>query len=289
MNRSLLGLIELILTSIIWGITYTVLKIALNFLNPFQVAFLRFLIASILFVPFIFINREKYTKRDILVLIVLGATGVFLYQTLFIYGESGISAGAASFIVSTEPIFIYILSLVLRDEKLRLYPVLGIIISTVGLLILIQPSDVGYNKGLFILLIIFAAVSWGVYTIAGKGILRRHNSFQVTAISSVFGTLMLFPLAGIESIHSLFTSGMTDILSIIFLGLMATFLGYFLWFDGLKYVRPSVAGATLYITPFITVFSALFMIHETYTASILLGGTLIIVGIAISNIGGIKG
>lgn len=289
MNRSILGLLELIITAIIWGIAYTVLKIALNYYNSFEVAFLRFFVASIFFLPFIFFKKEKYTSHEYLILIILGATGVFAYQTFFIYGESGINAGAASFIVSTEPIFIYVLSLVLKDEKLRLYPILGITISTSGLMILIQPSDIGYDKGIFVFMIILSAIAWGVFTIAGKNILKRHNSLHVTAISSIFGAIMLFPLAGYGSVSHFIRSGDIAIISILFLGIFATFIGYLLWFDGLKYVRPSVAGATLYITPFITVFSAMLLIREPFTSYVLIGGSLIILGIALSNMGGIKG
>ena len=289
MQRSLIGFIELLMTSVIWGVTYTVLKIALEYMNSFEVAFLRFFVASIFFIPIIFLKKEKYNFREILILIVLGGTGVFLYQTLFIMGESGVSAGASSFIVSTEPIFIYILSLAMRDEKLGIPPILGIILSTVGLIILIQPSDIGSGKMFYVILIILAAISWAIYTIAGKSVLSRHDSLHVTSLSSIIGTAFLFPLAGFSSLVALVHGETYSILSILFLGIGATFLGYLLWFDGLKYVKPSIAGITLYITPFITVFSAAIMIGEPLSPMLLFGGALIISGIAISNIGGIKG
>ncbi len=289
MQRSLIGFIELLMTSVIWGVTYTVLKIALEYMNSFEVAFLRFFVASIFFIPIIFLKKEKYNFREILILIVLGGTGVFLYQTLFIMGESGVSAGASSFIVSTEPIFIYILSLAMRDEKLGIPPILGIILSTVGLIILIQPSDIGSGKMFYVILIILAAISWAIYTIAGKSVLSRHDSLHVTSLSSIIGTAFLFPLAGFSSLVALVHGETYSILSILFLGIGATFLGYLLWFDGLKYVKPSIAGITLYITPFITVFSAAIMIGEPLSPMLLVGGALIISGIAISNIGGIKG
>jgi len=289
MQRTFIGFIELLITSVIWGITYTVLKIALEYVNSFDVAFLRFFVASIFFIPIIFIKKEKYTFKGIFTLIMLGATGVFLYQTLFIMGESGVSAGVSSFIVSTEPIFIYALSLAIHDEKLGIFPISGIALSTIGLIVLIQPSDTGPGKLFYVALVISAAISWAIFTIAGKNILTKHDSLHVTSISSILGTLFLFPFAGFSSLNSLIHGSTSFIISILFLGVGATFLGYILWFDGLKFVKPSIAGVTLYITPFITVFSATIMIGEPLTSLLLLGGVLIIMGIAISNIGGIKG
>ena len=108
MNRasSGFGYVELVSTSIIWGVTYVLLKYALSYLDPQQIAFSRFLVSSVFFIPLIFVIRERYSRREILTLFILALTGVLLYQLLFIWGESGLTAGNASFIVSLEPIFI---------------------------------------------------------------------------------------------------------------------------------------------------------------------------------------
>ncbi|MEM0346764.1 MAG: DMT family transporter, partial [Thermoplasmatales archaeon] len=138
-NASGLGYAELIITSIIWGVTYVLLKYALSYLDPQQIAFSRFLVSSILFIPVIFLIKERYTRVEIVRLVLLALTGVLLYQLLFIWGEKGLTAGDASFIVSLEPIFIAILGVVTREDRMTPMRLLGLVIATAGLIVLLRP------------------------------------------------------------------------------------------------------------------------------------------------------
>lgn len=278
------GYVELVITAIIWGVTYVLMKYALLFLDPQQIAFSRFLIASLFFAPVFFVIREKYTRREIAGLISLTLTGVLGYQLLFIIGEKGISAGNASFIASFEPIFIVILSVYLKEEKFRWILLTGLIVSTIGLVFLIRPSGINDTELFSAFLILMSAVSWGVYTIIGKNILKRHSPLNVSGVVSLMGIVLLLPFTGpgvisLFQIHSFYL-----LLSLVFIGLFGTFFGYFLWFDGLKLVKPSIAGTTLYITPFVTVIVASFLISEPVSLTTLIGGSLIIAGVAISGL-----
>ena len=285
MNRasSGFGYVELVSTSIIWGVTYVLLKYALSYLDPQQIAFSRFLVSSVFFIPLIFVIRERYSRREILTLFILALTGVLLYQLLFIWGESGLTAGNASFIVSLEPIFIAILGVMIKEDKLTPRRLTGLIVATIGLIVLLRPTSITGDELLSAVLVLLSALSWGIFTVAGKGLLSKHNPMNVTGYVSVFGAIMLFPFAfsglqGLFSIRNLYL-----ILSLLFMGFFATFLGYYLWFDGLKKVSPIRAGTTLYITPFVTVITASYIISEPIEFITLLGGALIIIGLIIGG------
>ncbi len=285
MNRasSGFGYVELVSTSIIWGVTYVLLKYALSYLDPQQIAFSRFLVSSVFFIPLIFVIRERYSRREIVTLLILALTGVLLYQLLFIWGESGLTAGNASFIVSLEPIFIAILGVMIKEDKLTSRRLTGLIVATVGLIVLLRPTSITGDELLSAVLVLLSALSWGIFTVAGKGLLSKHNPMNVTGFVSVFGAIMLFPFAfsglqGLFSIRNLYL-----ILSLLFMGFFATFLGYYLWFDGLKKVSPIRAGTTLYITPFVTVITASYIISEPIEFITLLGGALIIIGLIIGG------
>jgi drug/metabolite transporter (DMT)-like permease len=283
-NNGIRGYIELLVTSVIWGITYVLMKFSLSYLDPQQIAFSRFLISSILFVPILVMIKERYSRKEIMQLVFLAVSGVLLYQLLFIYGEKGLSAGNASFIVSLEPIFIAILSIALGQERFSMILVLSLAVSTLGLGILVQPTEMKEAELVSMILVVLSALSWAVYTILGKDLLKRHNALNVTGFVSLFGLLLLFPFLGGSS-AAIFRIHSTDlIISILFLGILATFVGYILWFDGLKYVRPTVAGTTLYITPFITVAFAAILIGEPMNLSMLVGGSLIVLGVAVYGI-----
>ena len=285
MNRasSGFGYVELVSTSIIWGVTYVLLKYALSYLDPQQIAFSRFLVSSVFFIPLIFVIRERYSRREIVMLLILALTGVLLYQLLFIWGESGLTAGNASFIVSLEPIFIAILGVMIKEDKLTSRRLTGLIVATIGLIVLLRPTSITGDELLSAILVLLSALSWGIFTVAGKGLLSKHNPMNVTGFVSVFGAIMLFPFAfsGLQSLFSIRDPFL--ILSLLFMGFFATFLGYYLWFDGLKKVSPIRAGTTLYITPFVTVITASYIISEPIEFITLLGGALIIIGLIIGG------
>ena len=285
MNRasSGFGYVELVSTSIIWGVTYVLLKYALSYLDPQQIAFSRFLVSSVFFIPLIFVIRERYSRREIVMLLILALTGVLLYQLLFIWGESGLTAGNASFIVSLEPIFIAILGVMIKEDKLTSRRLTGLIVATIGLIVLLRPTSITGDELLSAVLVLLSALSWGIFTVAGKGLLSKHNPMNVTGFVSVFGAIMLFPFAfsGLQGLFSIRNPYL--ILSLLFMGFFATFLGYYLWFDGLKKVSPIRAGTTLYITPFVTVITASYIISEPIEFITLLGGALIIIGLIIGG------
>lgn len=282
-NSGIRGYLELLITSIIWGVTYVLMKYALTFLDPQQIAFSRFLIASILFIPIFFLIKERYDLKEIIQLILLALTGVLFYQLLFIYGEKGLTAGNASFIASFEPIFIAILSILLREDRFSWILVLSLGISTLGLVILVQPTSMKLSALFSVFLVIMSALSWAIYTVLGKNILNRHNALNVTGYISLFGVFLLFPISGAGSVALFHLQSDDLIASVLFIGILATFVGYILWFDGLKYVKPAVAGTTLYITPFVTAIFASLLIAEPISMSMVIGGSLIIVGVGING------
>ncbi len=284
MKSGTVGYIELVITSIIWGVTYVLMKFSLSFLNPQQIAFSRFLIAAILFVPLLIIVREKYTRREILTILVLALTGVLLYQLLFIWGEQGMTAGNASFVVSFEPIFIAILGISMKRDSLRWAIVAGLTISTIGMAILLKPTSLPPSEFFSAILVLLSALSWAIFTIVGKDLLGKHNPLNVTGYVSIFGLIMLLPFVNGGIIPLFHIRNLYLIVSLLFIGIFATFVGYLLWFDGLKKVKPVTAGTTLYITPFVTVIFASVLISEPMTFTTIFGGSVILGGLGVAGI-----
>lgn len=286
LKKEVVGYIELVITSIIWGVSFVLMKFALFFLSPQEIAFSRFLITSILFIPLLFFFREKYTRSEILKLLILALTGVLLYQLLFLWGENGLSAGDASFIGSFEPIFIAILSISLKQDRFSPTVIAGMAVSTIGLVVLLKPNGISSEELFSAFLVLMSALAWGVYTFVGRDMLTKHNPLNVTGFVSLIGTLMLLPftLSGLPAIFAIRNPDL--ILSLLFIGVLATFLGYILWFQGLKYVRPTTGGTTLFITPFVTVLVAYALISEPISLTTVLGGTTILIGLAVSGVKG---
>ncbi|MCL4447956.1 MAG: EamA family transporter [Thermoplasmatales archaeon] len=278
------GYVELIATSIIWGVTYVLMKYSLSFLDPQQIAFSRFLIAALMFVPVLFLTHEKYGRGELLTLVILALTGVLLYQLLFIWGEDGLTAANASFIVSFEPIFIVVLGISLKRDKISWTVSTGLILSTIGMVILLKPTALAQSEVVSAILVLLSALSWAIFTIVGKDLLEKHNPLNVTGYVTIIGLLMLLPFVNFGALALFSLTNIYLIIALLFIGILATFAGYFLWFDGLKKVRPVTAGTTLYITPFVTVIFASMLISEPISIATIVGGSVILVGLAVTGI-----
>lgn len=279
-----IGYTELVVTSIIWGVTYVLIKYSLLFLDPQQIAFSRFLIAAILFVPILLLKKEKYSRIEFAEILILALFGVLLYQLLFIWGERGLTAGNASFIVSFEPIFIGILGISLKKDRISWIVLTGLLVSSAGMVILLRPTSLSQSELFSAILVLLSALSWAVFTIMGKDLLNRHNPMNVTGLVSVLGLVMLLPFVNSGIIPLFLVRNIYHIIALLFIGIFATFFGYFLWFDGLKKVKPITAGTTLYITPFVTVVVASVLISEPLSLTTIIGGTIILIGLGISGI-----
>ncbi|MBD6955415.1 MAG: DMT family transporter [Thermoplasmata archaeon] len=282
MKKTYQGYIYMTLVSLIWGIGYTAVKILLQVMDPFTLGAARFIFSLIFFVPIVIILREKIYRRDLPLLFLMGLTGVALYQIFYNSGAQGVSAGLGSILISTEPIFIYLISVSLRDEKFNVFKMFGIIISFFGIF-LIFVDDIRTISGFIsMILILLASLSWSLYTIISKNLLQRYSVLFVTSISTVLGTLIILPFfLNFPSEFSRFNN--LDLFSLVFLVLFTTIIAFYLNFKGIQILSPPNASVFYYLAPVFTIASAYLLLHEIINAVTIIGGSLVIAGVALVN------
>ena len=114
--------LKLFLTAIFWGGTFVAARIVAQHVGPYSASFLRFLTASIFLIVMITLKEGRIPRLErhpVLPFILLGMTGVFAYNIFFFLGMKTISAGRASLIAATNPVFISLLSALLFGERLN--------------------------------------------------------------------------------------------------------------------------------------------------------------------------
>lgn len=102
---------SLVVTMLLWGGTFIAGRLLAESVEPASAAFLRFMIASAAMLVVTWLVEKKLTippKRLWLPLILLGMTGVFVYNVFFFSGLQHISAGRASLIIACTPLIITI-------------------------------------------------------------------------------------------------------------------------------------------------------------------------------------
>lgn len=296
----------------VWGFSFIVVDIAMDFVTPLSIALYRLIIASFSLILIDLYLRKKNDKtitlnvdkiinkgsvRNYWLYIVLASlTGVSLY--LFII-YSAISLIDPSLPVLADclinPILITILSLVIFKEKLTKNKVIGFIIASFGAYLLITGGNIGVlqpNSPNFIgyILALLAPLVWSFYTIAIKKVKQFDSSrtdLQNLKNISIFGTIEFFILIIITGEMNIFLNNFLNLIVILcalYLGLGAFIIGYYIWNYSLKKLRSSSVASFLYLQPFITlILSIIFQRSDIIGLWNIFGGLIVMVALVIIN------
>ncbi|HBZ55169.1 MAG TPA: EamA family transporter [Syntrophobacteraceae bacterium] len=282
---------KLVATAVIWGGTFVAGRVLAQQMGPYSAAFLRFLVASACLGLFVLKSQgrlPRLKRRQILPALLLGLTGVFSYNVCFFSGLKTVTAGRASLIIATNPVFIALLASLLFREKLNCLRLVGIALSMTGAATVIghgQPHLViqgAFGRGE--LLILGSVASWVAYSLIGKVAMRDMSPLAAVTYSCVIGALALLPPAVMGGLwNDLRHSSLEAWLSILFLGLMGSALGFIWYYEGIKIIGPARAGVFINIVPLSSVLLAFLILHEPVDSSLLAGAALIITGVYLTN------
>jgi drug/metabolite transporter (DMT)-like permease len=187
-------------------------------------------------------------------------------------------------LLGTTPIFIGLLSLALRLERLQSAFWIGAVI-TFGGVSLIALANGGAGSSLKGTLIAIAtALTWACYSITIAPLMQRYSPFRISALVLAIGWV---PLA-LTSIPQLgdqhFTFGWKVWLGFGYAVVGPLFLTNILWFTAISRVGASRASLFANMQPFFAVLFALVLLSESLHAMEILGGALIFAGIAFERI-----
>jgi len=283
--------LKLLLTAVFWGGTFIAGRITAASVSPFSAAFLRFVIASTVLLV---ITRKiegrlpPVSRRRIPQLVLLGLTGVFLYNFFFFSGLKLIPAGRAALIIALNPIAIALLSAMVFRDRLEPMKWIGILVSVVGALIVITNGhllDIVNNPIERGQVYIFGRViSWAVFSIVGKSVTTELSPLVAISYASAIGTIVLLVPAIHEGlITDLIHYRPEDWISILYLGLFGTAIGFVWYYQGIKALGPAAAAQYINLVPASALVLAFFILGEPITASLVVGLLFVIIGIYIVN------
>ena len=283
--------IKLFLTALFWGGTFIAGRQVAQDLGPFSIAFLRFAMASVLLLSLTRIRAgglPRVSLGQLLLVTLLGLTGVFAYNALFFKGLSLIEAGRAALIVATCPAFIAIASALFLRERLALIQAIGIPLSILGAAVVIAKGDlrqiVAGGVGLGELCILGCVLNWAAYSLLGKVALRRLSPLVSVSYSALAGAIALvFPALYEGLTKTVRHASLLDWTSIAYLAVCGTVLGFVWFYEGVKLIGATRAGLFINFVPISAVILAFFLLQEPITWSLAVGAVLVLSGVYLTN------
>ena len=287
----LLTYLSLIFTMLLWGGTFIAGRLLAGTVAPGSAAFLRFFIASLAMLVVTRVFDGKFLlppPRLWLPLVLLGSTGVFAYNVFFFNGLHYITAGRASLIVAGTPLVITIFAAIFLGERLTALKACGVLVSLAGAVMVISnghPGSLftgGFGPGEQAL--VGCVASWSAYSLIGRSVLSSLPPLTTVCYSSIIGTLFLSLPAVREDLLT-HLDGITCLswISIAYLGLGGTALGFSLYYQGIKTIGAGRAGIFINLVPVFSLLLSWIILGETIKPAVLAGGCMVLTGVALAN------
>jgi drug/metabolite transporter (DMT)-like permease len=283
--------LKLVVTMAAWGGTWVAARYAVQEVAPLGVAVWRFLFAAASLLALVLWKHGRLpaiTRREALLVLGLGATGIFFYNLFFLYGMQHISAGRGALVVATTPVITLLAAAWLLHEGMSSAKALGSVLAMIGCLTVIGRGDplalLGGKVGAGETLILGCAVMWAAYTLLGRLGTKSMSALVMTAYASCAGFLMLLLAALVDGPAQLipdFTPGAWG--AILFLGLFGTTLG-FTWFSSaVQQIGAQRASIFVNLVPLFAVLQGALLLGERLDLSALVGGLLVIAGVLLTQ------
>ncbi|MEN3089922.1 MAG: DMT family transporter [Staphylococcus pseudoxylosus] len=272
------------ITILLWASAFPAIKLALNDFKAENLSALRLLIAAIILLFVGIIKKVKLPDiKDLPFIILLGFCGFTVYHTALSFGEYFVSAGVASLIVSTTPIFAAILATFFLKENFSKLAWIGSIIAFLGVALISLGNGEQINAMVIgIILVIIASVGESIYFVFQSKYLAKYGFFPLTIYTIIAGalfTIIFLPQAFIE----MYNAHVSSNISVIYLGAFPTVIPYFALAYTIQKIGVSDATISLYLTPAISLILSYFMLSEVPTITAIIGGIITLIGVTITS------
>ncbi len=274
-----------IITLLLFGSTWVVVKIGLQTVPPFTFAVVRFVIAFLLLGVAFRIWRYRLPqlpniRRKIFV------AGFLMYglNFLFIYiGQQWIEASLAAVIFATMPFFTAIFAhFLLPQERLTKHVIAGMVVGFVGTIALFSNNLTlsGPVLGMLSLLLSSVFCSWA--TVLIKRDLNDIPAAQLSILQIPAGLLVLIPPMIFE-LPIQFEISLAGVGSLLYLALLGTGAAFIGWYYLLKRVSAVALSLMTFLEPLVAIGLGYVLLNERLESHFLLGGALILIGVLIAT------
>lgn len=288
-RKTVLIILAFFAVYVIWGATYLLNKIAVSQLDPFFLASIRFLVASVI----IFIIAKslgislKITRKQFKNICIAGLLFLTLGNGLAVVALKYIDSGFAALEISSQPLVVLIMMRILQGKKIKTMSYIGVILGFIGIFLLVSQKEIITKEGqvLGMILIFACMLCWSYASIfVGKADLPT-NHFVNTGYQMLTGGIML----GIVSLflneswllpNAWQTNVQWSMLGLIIFGSIVAFTAFNYL---LKAVSPEKVATSTYVNPIIALVLGWWILEEEITLQSIIAAAILLTGVYFIN------
>ncbi len=281
----------LVLCVLFWSANFVIGRFVAGEIEPIELAFFRWFGVFLMTLPFLVLHVKKLWstfKAHFGILLVLSFLGIASFNTLLYVGLQYTTATNALLINSSIPILILFFSFAILKKKITPLQVLGIVLSTLGVVFLVLKGEwqtllvLDFNRGDF--WVIGSSLCWALYSVLVKFRPQHISSFEFFVTIVALGVMMLLPFYVAQGYTWEREWGVIKRYYgvIAYVVVFTSVLSYYLWHKGIAHLGADKTGQFTHLMPVFGSFLAYIFLGESLAWYHLGGIIFIAVGIYLS-------
>jgi drug/metabolite transporter (DMT)-like permease len=275
---------------VVWGSTYLGIRIVVHEAGqpPLFPTGVRFLIAGTVLAMILTLREGprslRVPRKQAASSVLLGFLFLCCGVGVVSVAEATVPSGLAALLVAAMPLWVVLLRTGVGRERPHAMTWVGTFIGFIGIGVLARPGSQGDVKLWGVLLVLLATICWGFGAFLSPRLTLPSNSF-VTAVYEMVGGGTVLILAGAVS-GEFSDFSISDVpakgwWAFAYLTLIGSVVAYsaFVWL--LEHAPVSLTTTYAYVNPVVAVFLGWLILSEPITVSVLVGGSLAVLGVAL--------
>ena len=278
----------MLVVCLIWGVNFSVTKIAIGQMPALPFTAIRFALASLLLWVVLRATEKPAAlpRAEIRRLVVLGVVGNTLYQLAFVLGLVYTTATNSSLILATVPTVVAVFAGLLGLERITPRMWGGIGLGTLGVVLVIATSGIEFSADTLRgdLLTVAAVLCWAGYTVGLRKLPAGFSPLRVTTVTTIAGMPGLV-LVGLPELVRMEWGAVpaTAWGALFYATVFSLVVAYLLWNRSVQAVGGTRTAIYMCVTPLIAVGAAWVMLGEHARPLQGVGAVLIIAGVLLTR------
>lgn len=281
--------ILLIVSTVIWGGVFHVIKYPLAVAPPFVLLIARFTLTAIVLLPFLIRHqnyRLAFARENILRILLLSLVGICGYNIFFTYGMSMSEPATGSLIIAANPVMTTLLARLWKKESISPIRWLGIGLAFVGLAYIVFEGRLENALALKLssgnLILLGAPLVWAIYSIESREVMTK---VPATVMTAALVLLSLPPQAAVAAFQLDSFAWLTSWpfwLGVAYLGILATGVSYLFWNEAVNRIGAARSSVFVNLIPVTSLVIARLLGQPLYGHHYL-GGAIVVLGVILAT------
>jgi drug/metabolite transporter (DMT)-like permease len=295
---------------VLWGSTYFAIRVGVETLPPLLMAGIRYVVAGMLMFPFAIRSGGPelraadppraagwWSAALVGALLLAGGNGGVSV------GERSVPSGLAALLVATVPLWLIIIDRVVNGARISLLALAGLAAGVIGVGFLAGPfgghaaagqaaaghaaaghGGTGGSSGTGLLIILAASVSWASGTIASRRVPLPSRPLLATAMQMLAGGTVLLAAAAVSGEFGQFDPAHVSAASWLALAYLigpGSIIAFSAYVVAVRRLPTATVATYAYVNPIIAVILGTALLGEALTATMLLGGAMIVAAVVL--------